>query len=296
MRNTLLCVLGSLLLNRLLCGRTPAAAKEAVVTRHPNWPKIYREERITLRCEIKNGENSKWEYEWKTTTSMKLSNNDQFMITAYVFHNGYYKCRGRDISGQFKTKWSDAFKLTVYANKPRPVLTVSPSWLSPGASVTLNCKIEHPSAGWRFYWYKSVPKPAERNYRVVRLPGSTNGTEEDSYIIHGPTYTARYQCRVRRGHSVFYSHYSESEFVWSKDLLRFPSFRASLPQAQSSDQDQAVNQEQQYSSLLTDGRDKEYSDVVSHSIQLKRLDKRSEHDDPEERSDCNVNPLSTTES
>lgn len=101
-------------------------------------------------------------------------------------------------------------------DKPRPVLTVSPSWLSPNTSVTLTCKIEHPSAGWRFYWYKAVPQPAKRNYRVLRLPGSTNGTEEDSYIINGPTHTARYQCRVRRGHSVFYSHYSESEFVWSK--------------------------------------------------------------------------------
>ena len=98
---------------------------------------------------------------------------------------------------------------------PESVLTVSPSWLSPGDSVTLSCKVEHPSAGWRFYWYKTVPKLSDNSYSYELLPGSTNGTEQDSYIIRGSTHTARYMCRAGRGDPVFYTDYSKPEFVWS---------------------------------------------------------------------------------
>uniref|UniRef100_A0A3B4U0P7 Ig-like domain-containing protein n=1 Tax=Seriola dumerili TaxID=41447 RepID=A0A3B4U0P7_SERDU len=111
------------------------------------------------------------------------------------------------------TEWSDSVKLTVYDNKPRPVLTVSPSWLSPGASVTLKCEVEHPSAGWRFYWYKAVPDVTDN-----LLPGSSSGTEQDSYIVHGQTHTAGYVCKAGRGNPVIYTMYSETKFVWSGDV------------------------------------------------------------------------------
>ena len=95
------------------------------------------------------------------------------------------------------------------------VLTVSPLWLSPGDSVTLSCEVEHPSAGWRFYWYKTVPKLSDNSYIYELLPGSINGTEQDSYIIHGPTHTAGYMCRAGRGDPVYYTQYSKPGFVWS---------------------------------------------------------------------------------
>ena len=101
---------------------------------------------------------------------------------------------------------------------PQPVLTVSPLWLSPGDSVTLNCELQHPSAGWRFYWYKTVPELSDRySYSSELLPDSTNGTEQDSYIIHGQTHTAGYKCRAGRGDSVYYTDYSKPKFVWSGD-------------------------------------------------------------------------------
>uniref|UniRef100_A0A4W6EEI0 Ig-like domain-containing protein n=1 Tax=Lates calcarifer TaxID=8187 RepID=A0A4W6EEI0_LATCA len=116
-------------------------------------------------------------------------------------------------SGEF----SNAVNITVQ-NKPRPVLTVSPSWLSPGASVTLNCEVEHPSAGWRFYWYKTVPDLSHNSYSYKLLPGNSRGTEQDSYIVHGQTHTAGYVCRAGRGDPVFYTENSEPKFVWSGDL------------------------------------------------------------------------------
>uniref|UniRef100_A0A8C9XB01 Ig-like domain-containing protein n=1 Tax=Sander lucioperca TaxID=283035 RepID=A0A8C9XB01_SANLU len=113
---------------------------------------------------------------------------------------------------QSLTEWSDPITLTV-SNKP--VLTVSPSWLSPGASVILNCSVKDPSAGWRFYWYKAVPDLSDISYSYDLLPGSTNGTEQDSYIVDGQTHTAGYVCRAARGDPVFYTYYSEPKFVWS---------------------------------------------------------------------------------
>jgi len=92
---------------------------------------------------------------------------------------------------------------------------VSPSWLSPGASVTLNCRVDHPSAGWSFYWYKAVPKKSYNSYRYELLPGSKSGTEQDLFIIDGQTHTAGYVCRAGRGDPVFYSGQSEPTFIWS---------------------------------------------------------------------------------
>ncbi|XP_077961699.1 uncharacterized protein LOC120821241 isoform X4 [Gasterosteus aculeatus] len=97
---------------------------------------------------------------------------------------------------------------------PRPVLTVSPSWTSPGDSVTLTCSVEPPSAGWRFFWYQAVPE-LSLYYTYELLAGNTTGTEQDSYILHGQTHTAGYVCRAGRGDPVFYTLYSDVKFVWS---------------------------------------------------------------------------------
>ncbi|XP_063325054.1 uncharacterized protein LOC134623986 [Pelmatolapia mariae] len=112
------------------------------------------------------------------------------------------------------TEWSDSVTLTVSDNKPRPVLTVSPSWLSPGASVTLNCEVEHPSAGWSFYWYKAVPDLSEKSSSYELLPDGS-GTAQDSYIIHGQTHTAGYVCRAGRGDPEYHTDHSQPKFVWS---------------------------------------------------------------------------------
>ncbi|KAM4565265.1 low affinity immunoglobulin gamma Fc region receptor II-like [Fundulus diaphanus] len=49
------------------------------------------------------------------------------------------------------------------------------------------------------------------------MPGSTSGTEENSYLINGQNHTAGYVCRAGRGEPVFYTDYSQPKFVWSAD-------------------------------------------------------------------------------
>ncbi|XP_010786406.1 uncharacterized protein, partial [Notothenia coriiceps] len=92
------------------------------------------------------------------------------------------------------------------------------SWPSPGASVTLNCRVDHPSAGWSFYWYKAVPQLSHNSYSYELLPGSDKGTKQDLFIIGGQTHTAGYVCRAGRGDPVYYSWYSTPKFVCSGDL------------------------------------------------------------------------------
>uniref|UniRef100_A0A671UV72 Ig-like domain-containing protein n=1 Tax=Sparus aurata TaxID=8175 RepID=A0A671UV72_SPAAU len=205
---------------------------KAVVTLQPNWSEIYRGETITLRCEIKDGGDTEWEYEWKTSSSEIPSNQNEHSISPVsASHSGVYRCKGREKSEKSSTDWSDPFKLTV-SDKPRPVLTVSPSWLSAGASVTLNCSVKDQSAGWRFLWFRIAPELSQNIYNVVLLPGSTNGTQRDSYIVHGQTHTAGYLCKAGRGDPVYYTEFSRAQFVWSADVHSSASLTVSPDIAQ----------------------------------------------------------------
>ena len=100
-------------------------------------------------------------------------------------------------------------------DKPQAVLSLSPPWLSSGASVTLSCEVKESPAAWRFYWYRAVPKPSYNSYNLELLPGSHNGTSEGSYIIHGATGTGGYVCGAGRGDPVYYTKTSNIQFVWS---------------------------------------------------------------------------------
>ncbi|XP_043952810.1 uncharacterized protein LOC122819858 [Gambusia affinis] len=131
-------------------------------------------------------------------------------INSHRYHEGLYWCESG--SGEF----SNAVNIRIN-DAPRSVLTVSPSWLSPGASVTLNCEVKPSSTGWRFYWYKAVPDRSQYQYRYKLLPGSINGTVENSFIIHGQKHTAGFACRAGRGNPEYFTHYSEPTFVWTTD-------------------------------------------------------------------------------
>uniref|UniRef100_A0A7N6A6L2 Ig-like domain-containing protein n=1 Tax=Anabas testudineus TaxID=64144 RepID=A0A7N6A6L2_ANATE len=168
------------------------------VTLQPDWSQIFSGEKITVRCEIQGGGDTEWDYEWKTPQSTSHQTHvNYWTLSVSESSSGNYMCRGRNRRDSYSST-HDFIKLT-------SVLTVSPSWLNPGASVTLKCEVEHPSSGWRFYWYKTVPK-------------LDSGTEEDSYMVHGQTHTAGYVCRAGRGEPVFYTEHSKPTFVWSGDF------------------------------------------------------------------------------
>ncbi|XP_026016859.1 basement membrane-specific heparan sulfate proteoglycan core protein-like isoform X5 [Astatotilapia calliptera] len=213
-------------------GKTVTASIRPVVTLYPNWSEIYRGETITVRCEIHGGD-TEWDYEWETNSRIKAPNQNEHRIrSASSSNSGNYRCKSRMKSSQHETtEWSDSVTLTVSDNEPRPVLTVSPSWLSPGASVTLNCEVEHPSAGWSFYWYKAVPDLSEKSSSYELLPDGS-GTAQDSYIIHGQTHTAGYVCRAGRGDPEYHTDHSRPKFVWSADVHSAASLTVSPDRVQ----------------------------------------------------------------
>uniref|UniRef100_A0AAX7SY38 Ig-like domain-containing protein n=1 Tax=Astatotilapia calliptera TaxID=8154 RepID=A0AAX7SY38_ASTCA len=170
---------------------------------------------VTLSCSVEGS--AGWKFDWFRRDS--VSSKAQIR-SASSSNSGNYRCKGRMKSSQHETtEWSDSVTLTVSDNEPRPVLTVSPSWLSPGASVTLNCEVEHPSAGWSFYWYKAL------------LPDGS-GTAQDSYIIHGQTHTAGYVCRAGRGDPEYHTDHSRPKFVWSADVHSAASLTVSPDRVQ----------------------------------------------------------------
>ncbi|XP_076738325.1 Fc receptor-like protein 5 [Maylandia zebra] len=196
------------------------------VTLQPSWPQIYSGETVTVRCEIQGGEGAQWTYEWRQNKlNTPPTSNEYRIITVTESDGGEYSCRGR--MGYFLTQWSKIITLTV----SYPVLTVSPSWLSPGASVTLNCEVEHPSAGWSFYWYKAVPDLSEKSSSYELLPDGS-GTAQDSYIIHGQTHTAGYVCRAGRGDPEYHTDHSQPKFVWSADVHSAASLTVSPDRVQ----------------------------------------------------------------
>ncbi|XP_055362905.1 Fc receptor-like protein 5 isoform X5 [Betta splendens] len=194
-------------------------SNQAAVKRQHDWPEIFKGEEITLTCEIQAGGDTEWEYEWTQGNRRRTPDGRKLWVfTASGSSSGNYKCRGRQKTNSYSfTAWSDPLRLTV-TGKAQCVLTASPSWLSPGASVALSCEVEPPSAGWRFYWYQTVPDGSHSSYRYELLPGSEHGTEQGSYMLDGHTHTAGYVCRAARGEPVYYTDYSKAAFVWSGDV------------------------------------------------------------------------------
>ncbi|CAI5660748.1 unnamed protein product [Oreochromis niloticus] len=193
----------------------------AIITMKPNWTQIYLGESFTVRCEIPGGEGTYWSYDWRPERfTTYYTTNERTFYNAGSSENGDYQCRGN--KGLSLTQWSNVIPLTI-SYKLNPVLTVSPSWLSPGASVTLSCEVEYPSEGWLFSWYKAVPyyKITEEPYTYELLPDGSK-TAQSFYIINGQTSTAGYVCRVERGSNFYHDYYSKPKFVWSADFYSGP--------------------------------------------------------------------------
>ncbi|XP_034146533.1 B-cell receptor CD22-like [Esox lucius] len=213
-----------LLLNTLLyCGHSQDKIKP-VVTLKPNSP-ILIGETVTIRCDIQGGGDTDWEYNfYKNGQSVYSDTNPEYRISPVcTSHTGSYTCMG--VKGNKESITSDAVQLTV-SYQSKAVLSISPQWMNPGDSVTLNCEVKESSTGWRFSWYKTVPYRAglpsllDKSYSVEPLSGY--GTTEESYTLSpaGPTDTGGYVCRAGRGDPVYYTDYSEPQFLWSGDKLK----------------------------------------------------------------------------
>ncbi|XP_033989666.1 uncharacterized protein LOC117485227 isoform X2 [Trematomus bernacchii] len=216
MGHTWLCLRGFFFLNLLYRGQ----AQDAVLTIEPNWTTFFTGESVTFKCDITGDKDSDWFYSiYRNDQEWPFYNKHESYELHYLTrgYSGAYQCC---FDQKCSTKESNKIYLNV-SDRPMAVLTVSPSWPSPGAALTLNCSVDHPSAGWSFYWYKSVPQKSDHSYNSYSyelLPGSENGTEQHLFIIDGQTHTAGYVCKAGREDRVYYSGHSKPKFVWSGEL------------------------------------------------------------------------------
>ncbi|KAM9500837.1 cell adhesion molecule CEACAM5-like [Clarias gariepinus] len=196
---------------------------KAVVTIKPE-NRVFRGERVTLRCEIQGGGDTEWTYSWYkndyTQNPYRLLQN--FSLSSVRNDNGgKYTCRGRRSSDSQSSEISDALTLTV-SDPAETVVSVSPlSWLTEGDSVTLSCEVKHSSTGWTFSWYTDVPyrdSQGSLRYRTALLSDSSRGSG-GSYTLSPVTlnHTGVYMCRAERGEPVFHTHYSKPQALWITD-------------------------------------------------------------------------------
>uniref|UniRef100_A0A087YH36 Ig-like domain-containing protein n=1 Tax=Poecilia formosa TaxID=48698 RepID=A0A087YH36_POEFO len=177
----------------------------------PDREQHFTSESVTLNC---GGNSTEWrvkEYGENYDGLLSDCSNSWEMtgssctIKSPWDHEAVFWCESG--SGEF----SNAVNISII-DAPESILTVSPSWLNPGASVTLRCEVEPSSTGWRFYWYKAVPDLSQNDYRYI-----INGTVQNSHIIHGQKHTAGFACRAGIGNPEYLTDYSEPTFVWTSD-------------------------------------------------------------------------------
>ncbi|XP_043952805.1 obscurin-like [Gambusia affinis] len=189
------------------------ARPAASLTASPDREKHFTSQNVSLKCDGKSTDGRIRYYRQINTQSYLYDcstwwtvNESSCIVNSPSDYQAVYWCE----SG---SEFSNAVNLTIY--KPKSVLTVSPSWPTPGASVTLRCNHDDQSPGWRFYWYKAVPHKTDHGYRHELLPGSISGTVQDSFIIHEQNHTSGYSCRAGRRNPELFTDYSEPKFVWS---------------------------------------------------------------------------------
>ncbi|XP_053537493.1 carcinoembryonic antigen-related cell adhesion molecule 5 isoform X2 [Ictalurus punctatus] len=171
---------------------------------------VYREEKVTLTCNIQGGRDTEWTYSfYKNDIEYRHHTTQEFTISSVKnSDSGKYTCRRSRSSYYQISEISDAVTLTV-SEKPKPELTSSlKGAVLTGNSVTLSCTLKPQSAGWKFYWIKPTQN-------------TESETETHSYTINPVSVSdgGQYSCRAGRGNPVYYTHYSDELRV---DVIESP--------------------------------------------------------------------------
>ncbi|KAL0153243.1 hypothetical protein M9458_051418 [Cirrhinus mrigala] len=183
---------------------------KAVVTVRPD-ERVFREETVTLRCDIKWGGDTEWTYRWEIEGTNDQHKNSVSQISTQEWnissvdhiHSGKYTC-----TGQKKTQCSqrsDAVTLNVLAEAQAAVRVSPQPWLTEGDSVTLICEVTGSSTGWTFSWFRDDD----------HLSDSSRGAG-GSYTLSPAAlqHTGVYTCRAERGRPAYYTNYSNTQPLW----------------------------------------------------------------------------------
>uniref|UniRef100_A0A672Y758 Ig-like domain-containing protein n=1 Tax=Sphaeramia orbicularis TaxID=375764 RepID=A0A672Y758_9TELE len=123
-----------------LIWRNLSVQRRVVLTLDPNWSDTFYREAFTLRCEIQEGGNTGWTYEWtKNTINIPTTTSEYRISNATTAHRGSYRCRGRTDSSD-TTQWIGKIQHTLVIIKLQSTLSpVHP--VTEGQPLTLSCRL-----------------------------------------------------------------------------------------------------------------------------------------------------------
>uniref|UniRef100_A0A672YFC6 Ig-like domain-containing protein n=1 Tax=Sphaeramia orbicularis TaxID=375764 RepID=A0A672YFC6_9TELE len=168
-----------------------------VVTLKSNWSEIFYSETVTLRCEIKDGGDTEWVYEWLTSGPELPQEQSQYLtIRVEFFSSRWYNCKGKHkVDENMETEW---ILLSLCMNTVIAHLTSDTTSIQQGSSVTLTCSVRS-SSGWKYYWYKD---------NTLYKPHTTQDFSDNPQI--SVSVGGSYRCRGGRGNPVYYTYDSNT--------------------------------------------------------------------------------------
>uniref|UniRef100_A0A673NBK0 Ig-like domain-containing protein n=1 Tax=Sinocyclocheilus rhinocerous TaxID=307959 RepID=A0A673NBK0_9TELE len=207
---------------------------------------VFREETVTLRCDIDGEAATSWMYSWYKDGSVSVFSELQEHTFSPVTESdaGKYSCYGAERGGSRTSNISDAVTLTV--SVPRAVLmSIKPDQhVFREETVTLRCDIDgNGVTSWQYSWYKDgsdsvfselhehtfshVTESDAGKYSYLLLKNFQTFTTHATYdfIVTGltqPTLTVRPQSSLFTGDSVTLrcevdQSWDGLEFLWCKD-------------------------------------------------------------------------------
>ncbi|KAM6908979.1 uncharacterized protein FYW49_012848 [Xenentodon cancila] len=91
---------------------------KVVVVRRPDWPQIFRGERITLTCEVQGGETTEWIYEWRRSGSdTQWSYQKTWTFTASESSSGDYTCKTRRRDDPYSSTETSEADISTYLER-----------------------------------------------------------------------------------------------------------------------------------------------------------------------------------
>uniref|UniRef100_A0A667XHL7 Ig-like domain-containing protein n=1 Tax=Myripristis murdjan TaxID=586833 RepID=A0A667XHL7_9TELE len=171
-----------------------------VLKQETRWLDVFPSETVELSCKP---ENSDWTLTWHKD-GQPLSDDPLTIIPTSKSNSGNYVCRGQHKGKPVTTGDSNSLTLRVYENKPKPVVTQSPSFdkMYSGEPVSFTCRVDS-SSGWEYVWYQNAAElTTGPNYTVNHPTTSNNG---------------QYWCQAKRGETPFETEKSETKTLQFSD-------------------------------------------------------------------------------
>ncbi|XP_056089774.1 basement membrane-specific heparan sulfate proteoglycan core protein-like [Rhinichthys klamathensis goyatoka] len=174
---------------------------------------VFREDSVTLRCDIYDEGVTSWRYNWyKDGSTSVFSEGQNHTFSVYESDAGKYSCYGAETEGSRSSQHSDKVTLTV--SVPRAVLSVSPQkWLTEGDPVTLICEVNGSSTGWTFSWFTVTVSGLYNDYEL--LSDSSRGAG-GKYTVSSAdlNHTGVYVCGAERDKTTIKTTYSNTQPLW----------------------------------------------------------------------------------